>query len=115
MQRLHICVGVADALEYIHYDAFEYEYIIHNNVNSSKILLDHNWEPKLHGFRSASKVKKHHLDLTNSFYDKLEYKDPAYEKTRGFKHQTRRRLICDQIPGFFHMLDICILTCHKSY
>ncbi|KAJ0735860.1 putative protein kinase RLK-Pelle-CR4L family [Helianthus annuus] len=83
MQRLHICVGVTDALKYIHYDAFEDEYIIHNNANSSKVLLDHNWEPKLHGFRSASKVKKNHLDLTNSFYGKLEHKDPAYEKNLG--------------------------------
>ncbi|KAM0006035.1 putative protein kinase RLK-Pelle-CrRLK1L-1 family [Helianthus debilis subsp. tardiflorus] len=42
-RRLQICLGVARALSYIHY------------INSSKIILDENWEPKLYGFELSTK------------------------------------------------------------
>ncbi|GKB86645.1 kinase-like domain, phloem protein 2-like protein, partial [Tanacetum coccineum] len=40
MQRLKICVGVAKALSYIHYDPGRDFSVIHCNIRSSKILLD---------------------------------------------------------------------------
>ncbi|KAF5768080.1 putative protein kinase CAMK-CAMKL-CHK1 family [Helianthus annuus] len=48
-QRLQICLGVANALNYIHYD------LIHCDISSSKIFLDNNWEPKMYGFELSTK------------------------------------------------------------
>ncbi|KAM0009704.1 putative protein kinase RLK-Pelle-CR4L family [Helianthus debilis subsp. tardiflorus] len=47
-QRLQICLGVARALHYIHCD------IIHCDINSSKVFLDHDWEPKIYGFELST-------------------------------------------------------------
>ncbi|KAJ0511682.1 putative protein kinase RLK-Pelle-LRR-I-1 family [Helianthus annuus] len=88
MRRLLICVGVAHALSYLHYDASENHYVIHGNIKSSKILLDHNWEPKLHGFKFAVIARKHHLHLTGKYNGSLHYMDPAYEDTRGLNHKS---------------------------
>ncbi|KAM0038596.1 putative protein kinase RLK-Pelle-CR4L family [Helianthus debilis subsp. tardiflorus] len=48
-QRLKICLGVARALSHIHCD------IIHCDINSSKIFLDKDWEPKIYGFELSTK------------------------------------------------------------
>ncbi|KAL8214579.1 hypothetical protein R6Q57_004028 [Mikania cordata] len=87
-QRLNICVRVAHALKYLHYDAAKYHYVIHGNIKSSKILLDENWEPKLHGFGYALKGKKHQLQFTSKYNGALQYMDPAYENTRGLTHKS---------------------------
>ncbi|GJU46648.1 kinase-like domain, phloem protein 2-like protein, partial [Tanacetum coccineum] len=66
-QRLKICLGVANALSYIHYDAGRDFSVIHCNIRSSKILLDDKWEPKLSGFQLALKntvPRRHRLLLT---------------------------------------------------
>ncbi|GJW63098.1 kinase-like domain, phloem protein 2-like protein [Tanacetum coccineum] len=44
MQRLKICMGVANALSYLHYDVGRDFSVIHCNIRSSKILLDDKWE-----------------------------------------------------------------------
>ncbi|KAJ0736026.1 putative protein kinase RLK-Pelle-LRR-I-1 family [Helianthus annuus] len=88
MRRLLICVRVAHALSYLHYDAQENHYVIHGNIKSSKILLDHNLEPKLHGFKFAVQARKHHLHLTSKYNGSLHYMDPAYEDTRGLNHKS---------------------------
>ncbi|KAJ0703194.1 putative protein kinase RLK-Pelle-CR4L family [Helianthus annuus] len=49
VQRLKICLGVARALSHIHCD------IIHCDINSSKIFLDKDWEPKIYGFELSTK------------------------------------------------------------
>ncbi|MFS7909288.1 putative protein kinase RLK-Pelle-CR4L family [Helianthus anomalus] len=48
-RRLQICLGVARALSYVQYA------IIHCDINSSKIFLDEDWEPKLFGFEFSTK------------------------------------------------------------
>ncbi|KAL8263417.1 hypothetical protein R6Q59_024766 [Mikania micrantha] len=58
MQRLQICAGVAHALRYLHFGLKDDYSVIHGNIKTSKILLDHNWEPKLHDFRCSVKVKR---------------------------------------------------------
>ncbi|KAJ0736309.1 putative protein kinase RLK-Pelle-LRR-I-1 family [Helianthus annuus] len=61
-QRLKICLGVALALRRIHYD------VIHCDINSSKILLDDNWEPKVFGFEASTKYPQswwHRFDNTD--------------------------------------------------
>nr|XP_043625677.1 receptor-like protein kinase FERONIA [Erigeron canadensis] len=82
IQRLHICIGIARALSYLHYDAYENHKVIHGNIKSSKILLDQVWEPKLHGFGFAVKVKRNELHLTDKYNGSILYMDPAYETAR---------------------------------
>ncbi|GKA91272.1 kinase-like domain, phloem protein 2-like protein, partial [Tanacetum coccineum] len=90
MQRLKICVGVANALSYIHYDAGRDFSVIHCNIRSSKILLDDKWEPKLSGFEYSLKntvARRHRLLLTRDVNENV-YLDPKYKKTGGLTHKS---------------------------
>ncbi|KAK9063029.1 hypothetical protein SSX86_016899 [Deinandra increscens subsp. villosa] len=88
MQRLQICADVACALCYLHSGLKDDHSVIHGNIKSSKILLDYNWEPKLHDFRCAVKVKRHQLYLSNNYTGTLQYMDPAFESTGGLTHKS---------------------------
>nr|XP_043609303.1 uncharacterized protein LOC122581198 [Erigeron canadensis] len=88
MRRLHICVGIARALTYLHFDADEDQSVIHGNIKSSKILLDHHWEPKLHGFQFAVIAKRNQVYLIDTYKGSLLYLDPAYETTRGLTNKS---------------------------
>ncbi|GKE29056.1 kinase-like domain, phloem protein 2-like protein [Tanacetum coccineum] len=90
MQRLMICVGVAKALSYIHYDPGRDFSVIHCNIRSSNILLDEKWEPKLSGFEFSLKNtvdRRHHLLLTNDVIEDV-YLDPKYRQLRGLTHKS---------------------------
>ncbi|KAI7738245.1 hypothetical protein M8C21_009776, partial [Ambrosia artemisiifolia] len=64
-QRLQICLGVARGLNYIHYD------VIHCDINSSKIILEENWEPKIYGFELSTKYPQswRHRLLFSRYFD----------------------------------------------
>ncbi|GJW48412.1 kinase-like domain, phloem protein 2-like protein, partial [Tanacetum coccineum] len=90
MQRLKICVGVAKALSYIHYDPVRDFSVIHCNIRSSKILLDDEWEPKLSGFELSLKntvARRQHLLLTRDIVKNV-YLDPKYKTTGGVTHKS---------------------------
>ncbi|GJU65028.1 kinase-like domain, phloem protein 2-like protein [Tanacetum coccineum] len=90
MQRLKICLGVANALSYIHYDVGRDFSVIHCNIRSSKILLDDKWEPKLSGFEFSLKntvPRRHRLLLTHDIVVNV-YLDPKYKKTGGVTHKS---------------------------
>ncbi|GJY10047.1 kinase-like domain, phloem protein 2-like protein, partial [Tanacetum coccineum] len=90
MQRLKICLGVANALSYIHYDVGRDFSVIHCNIRSSKILLDDKWEPKLSGFEFSLKntvPRRHRLLLTRDIVKNV-YLDPRYKKTGGVTHKS---------------------------
>ncbi|GKC49917.1 kinase-like domain, phloem protein 2-like protein, partial [Tanacetum coccineum] len=90
MQRLKICVGVANAMSYIHYDAGRDFSVLHCNIKSSKILLDDQWEPKLSGFELSLKntlARRHRLLLTCDIVKNV-YLDPKYKKTGGLTHKS---------------------------
>ncbi|KAL4582457.1 hypothetical protein LXL04_007007 [Taraxacum kok-saghyz] len=90
MRRLEICVGVADALSYIHYDKGRDFSIIHRNIKSSKVLLDDKWKPKLSGFELSMKnttARRHRL-LSDDLCGTIGYIDPTYEKTGGVNHKS---------------------------
>ncbi|KAL8201795.1 hypothetical protein R6Q57_010942 [Mikania cordata] len=64
-QRLQICLGVAHALDYIHYD------VIHCDISSSKIFLDKDWEPKIYGFELSTTYPQslRHRLLFSHYFD----------------------------------------------
>ncbi|KAJ0524195.1 putative protein kinase RLK-Pelle-LRR-I-1 family [Helianthus annuus] len=62
-QRLRICVGVARALSYLHYEKGRDYAITHSNIKSDTILLDDNWEAKLSGFE---------ISMIDSSFEKTE-------------------------------------------
>ncbi|GJZ04103.1 kinase-like domain, phloem protein 2-like protein, partial [Tanacetum coccineum] len=58
-----ICVGIAQALSYIHYDESRDFSTIHRNINSCTVFLNDDWEPKLYGFECSMKInasQRHH-------------------------------------------------------
>ncbi|KAF5784359.1 putative protein kinase RLK-Pelle-CrRLK1L-1 family [Helianthus annuus] len=84
-QRLKICVGVARALSYLHYDQRRGYGVIHLNVNSSTILLDENWEPKLSGFKVSIKQSLNRMDqvVLSEPIGTIGYVDPEIGKSKG--------------------------------
>ncbi|KAJ0745707.1 putative protein kinase RLK-Pelle-CrRLK1L-1 family [Helianthus annuus] len=89
-QRLKICVGVARALSYLHYDERRGYGVIHLNVNSSTILLDENWEAKLSGFKVSIKQSLNRMDhvVLSDPIGTIGYVDPAIETTKGVTHKS---------------------------
>ncbi|GKA23915.1 kinase-like domain, phloem protein 2-like protein, partial [Tanacetum coccineum] len=90
MQRLKICLGIANALSYIHYDVGRDFSVIHCNIKSSIILLDEKWDSKLSGFKLSLKntvARRHRLLLTRDIV-KNAYLDPKYRTTGGVTHKS---------------------------
>ncbi|KAM0067400.1 putative protein kinase RLK-Pelle-CrRLK1L-1 family [Helianthus debilis subsp. tardiflorus] len=88
-QRLQICLGIARALSYIHYDKQRTFSIIHRDVKSSKILLGDNWEAKLSGFEISimqPAARRHGLVLEQPCGTR-GYIEPAYEASATVNHK----------------------------
>ncbi|XP_071741356.1 receptor like protein kinase S.2-like [Rutidosis leptorrhynchoides] len=81
VQRLKICIGVARALSYIHYEDGRSYSVIHRNINSSTILLNNNFEPKLSGFEYSIQRSVHEMDqvLITKAIGTKGYVDPETE------------------------------------
>ncbi|XP_021994451.2 uncharacterized protein LOC110891100 [Helianthus annuus] len=89
-QRLHICLGIARALSYIHYDEGRDFSVIHRDIKSYKILLDVNWEAKLSGFelsRMQPAARRQGLVLDRPC-GTPGYVDPAYEASATVNHKS---------------------------
>ncbi|XP_071739333.1 receptor-like protein kinase HERK 1 [Rutidosis leptorrhynchoides] len=74
IRRLKICLGVAQALAYLHYD------VIHCDISSFKILLDEDWEPRIFGFEHSMKFLgswRHRL-LSCNHFNTSNYREPGY-------------------------------------
>ncbi|KAL7616625.1 hypothetical protein Lser_V15G01772 [Lactuca serriola] len=91
MRRLRICVGVARALNYIHYDEGRDFGVIHRDIKSSKILLDDNWEAKLSGFElsmNQAAAERNCPCQLSGFCGTVGYMDPTYFKTGSVSHKS---------------------------
>ncbi|GKA81905.1 kinase-like domain-containing protein [Tanacetum coccineum] len=91
VRRLEICVGVAHALSYIHYDEQRDFSIIHQNIESEAILLNDSWEPKLSEFRLSIKIEasqRHHSFHVDNVWDRKGYTDPTYLETKSAHHKS---------------------------
>ncbi|KAM0023936.1 putative protein kinase RLK-Pelle-CrRLK1L-1 family [Helianthus debilis subsp. tardiflorus] len=89
-QRLRICVGLAHALSYLHYDEGRDYGIIHCNITSNTILLDYNGEAKLSGFEISIRHSVNCMDQVCpcEHTGTLGCVDPAIEKTGGVTHKS---------------------------
>ncbi|GKC59388.1 kinase-like domain, phloem protein 2-like protein, partial [Tanacetum coccineum] len=77
VKRLEICVGIAHALSYIHYDEPRDFSVIHRYINSYTILLNDDWEPKLCEFQHSMKIKASERHQTLRWFTKGNT-DPTY-------------------------------------
>ncbi|GKE93773.1 kinase-like domain, phloem protein 2-like protein, partial [Tanacetum coccineum] len=91
VRRLEICVSVAHALSYIHYDELRDFSVIHRHIDGSRVLLNDKWEPKLSDFGVSMKIKasqRHHSFHTNRLEYVNGYGDPTYIKTKRVNHKS---------------------------
>ncbi|GKE20302.1 kinase-like domain, phloem protein 2-like protein [Tanacetum coccineum] len=91
VRRLEISVGLAHALSYIHYDEPRDFSVIHRAINSSSVILNDGWEPKLYGFEYSMKIKasrRHRSFHTNRVKSMNGYRDPTYLETQRVSHKT---------------------------
>ncbi|KAK9068521.1 hypothetical protein SSX86_012635 [Deinandra increscens subsp. villosa] len=89
-QRLQICLDIARALSYIHYDKERSFNVIHRNVKSSKILLDEKWEAKISGFGLSimqPAARRYGLVL-DGVCGTIGYADPAYVRSETVTHKS---------------------------
>ncbi|KAK1406537.1 hypothetical protein QVD17_41940 [Tagetes erecta] len=89
-QRLRICVGVARALSYIHYEPGRGYGVIHRNINSSTIVLDDNWKGMLSGFKISIRQLVYRMNRVHICepMGTIGYMDPTIEKTGGVTHKS---------------------------
>ncbi|GJR23458.1 kinase-like domain, phloem protein 2-like protein [Tanacetum coccineum] len=88
---LEICVGLAHALSYIHFDEQRDFSVIHRNIDSETVLLNDNWEPKLSEFRLSMKIKasQRHISFnTDNVSNMMGYTDPTYLETKNAHHKS---------------------------
>ncbi|MFS7919833.1 putative protein kinase RLK-Pelle-RLCK-VIIa-2 family [Helianthus anomalus] len=78
-QRLQICLGVAHALAYIHYD------VVHGDISISNVLVDNDGEAKVFGFGLSTKYPGNweHCVLFSHYFEKSSYRDPVHTNTRS--------------------------------
>ncbi|PWA14359.1 serine/threonine/dual specificity protein kinase, catalytic domain-containing protein [Artemisia annua] len=91
VRRLEICVGIAHALSYIHYDKPRDFSVIHRCICSASVILNDDWEPKLSDFEFSMKIKafqRHHSFHTNKLRYELGYGDPTYIETKRVNHKS---------------------------
>ncbi|GKA78110.1 kinase-like domain, phloem protein 2-like protein, partial [Tanacetum coccineum] len=91
VRRLGICVGLAHALSYIHYDEARDFSVIHRSIDNSKVLLNDGWEPKLSDFEFSMKIKesqRHHSFHNNTVMGTIGYLDPTYIETKRVSHKS---------------------------
>ncbi|XP_023739221.1 probable serine/threonine-protein kinase PBL23 isoform X1 [Lactuca sativa] len=82
-QRLCICIEVARALNYLHDPVETQQRVLHRDMKSSNILLDHNWTAKVSDF-GLSKIgpaNQPQTYLITNVVGTPGYTDPLYSET----------------------------------
>ncbi|GJY97636.1 kinase-like domain, phloem protein 2-like protein, partial [Tanacetum coccineum] len=91
VRRLEICVGIAQALSYIHYDESRDFSTIHRNINSCTVCLNDDWEPKLYGFECSMKInasQRHHSFNNGACHYVPGYVDSTFLKANTVSHKS---------------------------
>ncbi|XP_042758519.1 probable serine/threonine-protein kinase PBL1 isoform X3 [Lactuca sativa] len=84
-QRLHICIGVAHSLKYLHDPMKTQQIVLHRDIKSANILLDEQWNAKVSDF-GLSKIWPANQTRSYLFSHPVGtqgYCDPLYGET-GF-------------------------------
>nr|XP_043626605.1 receptor protein kinase TMK1-like [Erigeron canadensis] len=83
VQRLHICIGAARGLAYLHAPTDTLLRVLHRDIKSSNILLDENWNAKIadFGLSKLAPVNKHFTYLISNAVGTFGYWDPVYAET----------------------------------
>ncbi|MFS8012696.1 putative protein kinase RLK-Pelle-CrRLK1L-1 family [Helianthus anomalus] len=63
VQRLHICLGAARGINYLHCDVGEGHRVLRRNIKSSNLLLNENWEAMISDF-GLSKIGPTNQEFT---------------------------------------------------
>ncbi|KAF5784415.1 putative protein kinase RLK-Pelle-LRR-I-1 family [Helianthus annuus] len=87
-KRLKICVDVAHALNYLHYEMEDQKIIINRQINSYSIGLDENWEAKIVDFWFPVFLPANQEALYLKYIGRPSYIDPEYEKTGRLKRES---------------------------
>ncbi|PWA91177.1 protein kinase-like domain-containing protein [Artemisia annua] len=83
-QRVNICIDAARGLNYLHNEVAENQRVIHRDIKSANILLDHNWKGMIADL-GLSKIGRANEDVTYLITNACGtsgYCDPAYIETR---------------------------------
>lgn len=86
--RHKIAAGVARGLAYLHHDCIPH--VIHRDIKSSNILLDHNMEARVSDFGLATLMKPNHSHVTTVVAGTFGYLAPGPSPS---DHHTSPRLI----------------------
>nr|XP_043628000.1 probable receptor-like protein kinase At5g59700 [Erigeron canadensis] len=87
-QRLKMCVGIANGLNYLHKTEGDKNVIIHRDIKSDNILLDENLEVKIADFGLSIFHPTNHPEstiYTKNFAGTNVYADPEYMKMGKLK------------------------------
>ncbi|MFS7990624.1 putative protein kinase RLK-Pelle-CrRLK1L-1 family [Helianthus anomalus] len=90
-KRLKICINVAHALNYLHYEMEDQKIIINRDITSYSIGLDENWGAKIVDFWFSVFLPPNQEDealYLNNNIGRPFNKDPQYEKTHRLKRET---------------------------
>nr|XP_043610995.1 uncharacterized protein LOC122582638 isoform X2 [Erigeron canadensis] len=90
-KRLKICLDIANALNYLHYEMEDQKTIIHRDIKSYYIALDENWGAKIVDFRYSVFLPPNQDGdalYHNSYIGTREYIDPEYRGTGKLKRES---------------------------
>ncbi|MFS7990530.1 putative protein kinase RLK-Pelle-LRR-VIII-1 family [Helianthus anomalus] len=112
-KRLKICIDVAHALNYLHYEMEDENMIKNRDITSYNIGLDEHWGAKIVNFRWSIFLPPNQQDevlYPKRCFDRPSYVDPQYVKTafdpiyrkvnvRGLGHVARQSFCMGTLEG----------------
>ncbi|KAJ9559454.1 hypothetical protein OSB04_014068 [Centaurea solstitialis] len=82
-QRLRICIGAARGLQYLHDPGQTQQRVLHRDIKSANILLDHDWNAKISdfGLSRIGPANQQFTFLVSNVVGTMGYCDPLYHET----------------------------------